>query len=215
ALLLAAERAGTEGYTRGLTEAYAEGAAALAEMKENIANLDRLMAGDQKMLRSNLLKFVNAYLPPKERGAFIGRITAVLQRPLLRGGRGTTEGMFNRMWDVMDAIDARAKQVYRDELIRDMRRIVKRATKSPSVDLAAKGILNRMMDGIALRNITNATRGRLEKIRDYIAKQQALGLDTTVPERLLRAIARLGDRPGSHMPTAPRGASHHKLWLPR
>ena len=107
------------------------------------------MAADQEQVRRTMTEFVNKTLPPSERGPVLGAITRALRRPdLVRGDPGT---MYRNAFRVMQAIENRSEDVHRGNLIADIKKISGRILDSPSVDLAAKRILQRTLREINLR----------------------------------------------------------------
>lgn len=211
AQLLAQEKAGSAGYTRGLKEARTEAKQAMAQFKGDLNQADKFMAGDQEQVRRNLVEFVNAYLPKAERGAFINRITAALRRPSLM--RGDPAAMYRHAFDVMQDIEARSEQVYRNNLIDDIKTVAQRASASPSVDLDAKRIMQRMLSDVNLRDMTGRTRAAMEKARDYLNRMRGQGKDVFMPEKVLSSIESLGKRSVKELPTDVLENLHNNISL--
>lgn len=212
AALRDAQKAGSAGYSRGLREARAEAKTAMEQFKGDIAQADKFMAGDQDQVRKNLVEYVKATLPPSERGAFINRIAQALRRPSIFRSEDVGR-MYKRAFDVMQDMDQRAEQVYRDRLIDDIKTVSKRATASPSVDLDAKRIMQRLLSDVNLRDMSKATQASLEKTRDFLNRQRGLGKDVFMPEKVLSDIERLGKRSAKDLPTAVLENLHNNLSL--
>lgn len=183
-------------YLRGMEKGSKVGAAA---RQQQLALADKWMAADQEKVRATLNEYVNKTLPPKERGRFIGAITRALRRPDLI--RGDSNVMYRNAFRVMQAIENRSEEVYRNDAIRDIRDTVNRALDSPTVDLKSKRIIQRLVGSMNLNNPGKETMMRLQATKDYIDQAQAKGKDVLMPEMLMNALDQLGKTPIKELPT--------------
>lgn len=189
AALLAAERAGKAGFKRGVKEATAEataadkqaalehkqllrearseGVAAARQIKGDLMQSDKFMAGDQEQVRKNMIEYANAVLPKEERGAFINRITKALERPALGKDPGV---MYRKAFDVMRQMEARAGQVYAKSLRSEISNITDKILNSSGVSVVARDIWREKLKASPLDTLSIE---ELEAMRD----DAALSLD--------------------------------------
>ncbi len=198
----AAEKAGTAGYKRGLSEARSEGQAAASQIRQELAISDKWMAGDQEQVRQNMVDYVNATLPPAERGRFIGAITRALRRPALRSGvaQAGPDVMYRHAFNVMKAIENRAGEVYKGNVIEDIKSTLSKSLEAPGIDVAYRRKLKAVADTIAGTKPTAQTLSRLQGLKDFIDRERAAGREPNIPQEHLDELSKLTQLPLKKMP---------------
>ncbi len=198
----AAEKAGTVGFKRGLSEGRAEGTAAAAQIRQELAMSDKWMAGDQEQVRQNMVDYVNATLPPAERGRFIGAITRALRRPALRSGvaQSGPDVMYRHAFNVMKAIENRAGEVYKGNVIEDIKSTLSKSLDAPGVDVAYRRQLKSIADTISGTKPTEQTLSRLRGLQDFVNRERAAGREPNIPQEHLDELSKLTQLPLKKMP---------------
>jgi hypothetical protein len=179
--------------------------------QEQLRMADKWMAADQEQVRQHLTNFVKRTLPIFERGRYIGAITRALRRPDLVKGDPTT--MYRNAFRVMQAIENRSEDVHRGNVIADLKKISGRILDSPTVDLAAKRILQRTLKEINLRTPQKATVESLGKTREFLDRMSAAGRDVVMPQKVLDSLEQLAQTPIKELPTTTLDDLHTKVRL--
>ena len=162
----------------------------LVDMKKTYKETDAWLAADQEKVRSQMVEAVNKLLPPDERGAFVNRITQAMKRPSIE--KGDPESMYERSAKVIQEISDKADEVWKKDAIADIRKVASRAVDSPSVDLKVKNLIRRILADINLKKVTEATKDKLQKTKEFLDKMESAGKDVYLPEKIRKSIDDLG-----------------------
>ncbi|MEY2493513.1 MAG: hypothetical protein QOJ45_5 [Verrucomicrobiota bacterium] len=186
-------------YLRGMQKGANIGATTAArERAANLQMADRWLSADQEQVRQHLTEFVNKTLPPDERGRFIGATGRALTRPNLLHGDPAL--MYRHAFRVMRAIESRAEDVHRDNLISDIKSTLSKSLDAPGIDVQYRRGLKAFADAIATTKPAGATLQRLKSLQDYVERERAAGREPNVPKEELEQLSLLSKTPLRDVP---------------
>jgi hypothetical protein len=181
---------GLSEYLRGQEKGSRLGAAV---RQEQLRMADKWLSADQQQVRQHLTEFVNKTLPPGERGRFIGAIGRALTRPdLIRGDPAT---MYRNAFRVMRAIENRAEDVYKGNLVDEIKSTINKSIDAPGVDVQYRRGITELLDKISLTKPTKETLGRAKSLQDFIDKERAAGREPNIPKEELEQVSILSKMP--------------------
>jgi hypothetical protein len=218
-----AQRAGQAGFKRGeaeqkevgdyelayqaarnkeqLTAQRKAGLDALGELRRQFQNADAWLAADQDKVAKQMTEFVETVLPKDERGAFIKRITAAMRRPpMARGKVSDPTIMHERAFKVMREIEDRAIEVYKRDIIADVKATLNKSLDAPGIDVAYRRRLKQVSNSISLVNPSKKTLAKLQAMQDHIDRATKAGRDPGIPQKHLDELKRLTQLPLKDMP---------------
>jgi len=159
---------------------------------------DDFLEADANRIRESLNALVKKELPPSQRGIFLTAISNATKRaPLLTGD---PEAMYRRAAEVAARIEEHGVNVQRNQAVNDIKANVTKALASPTVDLAFKAKIGDVVKNFNFTKPTENTIAKLQKIRDYIKSQEALGRDVEMPKAILDALEILNKTPIKDLP---------------
>jgi hypothetical protein len=197
-------------YLRGMQKGANIGATAgTRETAANLQMADRWLSADQELVRRQLTEFVNKTLPPDERGRFIGAIGRALTRPNLLHSDPAL--MYRHAFRVMRAIESRAEDVRRDELISGIKSTLSKSLDAPGIDVQYRRGLQALTDSIATTKPTGATLQRLKSLQDYVERERAAGREPNVPKEELDQLSLLSKTPLRDVPVNALGQLQEQI----
>ena len=219
----AAQKAGREGFKRGtaeekevaayelayqarqhkeqLTAQRKAGLDALGELRRQFQNADAWMAADQEKVRKQMVDFVETVLPKNERSEFLGRITRAMKRPPMGKGKVSDPVIMHRhAFEVMRDIEDRAVEVYKRDIIDDVKNTLKKSLDAPGIDVAYRRKLKQIYNSISLVNPSKKTLAKLKSMQDHIDRATKAGRDPGIPQKHLDELKRLTQLPLKDMP---------------
>jgi hypothetical protein len=159
---------------------------------------DDFLEADANRIRESLTDLIKKELPPSQRGIFITAINNATKRtPLLQGD---PEAMYRRAAEVAARIEEHGVNVQRTAAVNAIKDNVAKALASPTVDIAFKSKIGDLVKNFNFTNPTEGTLVKLQKIRDYITSQEALGRDVAMPKAILESLEILNKTPIRDLP---------------
>lgn len=175
-------------YLRGLAKGSKLGSEA---QRKQLGIADKWLSADQEKIRASLTDFVNQTLPVEERGRFIGAIGRALRRPdLLKGDPAT---MYRNAARVMQAIENRAEEVHKGNVIEDIKKMISRAVEAPGVDVTYRQRIREAVADIGTSKPRPTTIESMKKLNAYI--QKLLGAGEQVSADMLERVSGLSKVP--------------------
>lgn len=211
--LKAAAKASQEGYVRGKTEMRQQAnwelaekdlvhdmeVAKLRQQKADIINdlhselskaaLEaehlkaeyKIRANWEQAIKRKITDYINAGIPLKERGRFISMVRdAKTPRNLAKA---------------VIRIDEVRSQIYKKELIGDIKKLTERSLESPSVAVEFKQKIRELLSGVELVKHRPETLDRLGAIEQYLMHAKDQGKNVEMPESILEQIKILARQP--------------------
>lgn len=173
-------------------------AAATRELRNQFADDLTSIREDQEEVRRTLTNFVNLSLPKEERGAYIGRIAQALAVPDILNGDPAV--IYHRAFRVMQDIADRSEEVFKTDVVNQIKASFTKFVDSPGIDVAYRSRLKNLLDSVSLTKPTELTISRLESLRQFVNAEVAAGREPSVPKDVVDNLATLVKLPLRDMP---------------
>jgi hypothetical protein len=145
---------------------------------------ERILVREKQLIKEELVQYAKAQLPNKIDREFLaqrGKLISTIKNASSRAELVKAYARIDRMRETTE----------KSLVVRDLKKLVKKATESSSVSADYRTWISEMMDGIDFVKHQAPTMERIQKMRDYIDTSMNAGVDVTVTNEMQKELEML------------------------